>query len=400
MTHAKIGRWTKKWLMAVAQPPSFAGTGLTTAPGLILFKPSTTSRSPAFRPERHEPFITQSAVGNDVPLHHAVVSVEDHCGRVAGRSAGNALLGREHRVAHRSLHHLDAHEHARQQHLIGVRERRPQSHGAGILVDRHLRKLDPAGPRVVRTVFEFQVHRGRGGKQLSLGQGPPQRQQLSGGLRDVDVDRVELLDGCEGGLLVGVDQGAGGDGGAADAAADRGGHAGVLDAQRGGGKVRFVLVDIRLRLIGGRNRIVDVLLAERADLGQRLVAIRARLSRLRARARVLELRGRLITRGDIAAIVDLIEGLTRPDQGALHEQPLLDEAVDLRTYVRGHGRCHPAGEHLDQCLRSRREGDDADFNGATGESGRSAAGPWRAATPGRSWGARSGSGRVRSAAAT
>ena len=116
MTHAKIGRWTKKWLMAVAQPPSFAGTGLTTAPGLILFRPSTTSRSPAFRPERHEPFVTQSAVSNDVSLNHAIASVEDHCGRVAVRSPGNALLGRKHRVAHCPLYDLDAHEHARQQH--------------------------------------------------------------------------------------------------------------------------------------------------------------------------------------------------------------------------------------------------------------------------------------------
>jgi len=75
------------------------------------------------------------------------------------------------------------------------------------LIDADFGKLKSALFRIFRAVFKNQAHRSfliAYGFELAVIQFALQPQELAAGLREIDIDRVELLDGCQrGGLTIG-----------------------------------------------------------------------------------------------------------------------------------------------------------------------------------------------------
>ncbi len=183
--------------------------------------------------------------------------------------------------------------------------------------------------------------------EQSRGGLPLQAQQGRGWLGHVHVHRVELLDGGERGGLIGGDQRPFRDQRAADAARDRRQHSGVdqIDACR---------FHRRLRLQVRGHGIVVILLADRIRFGQRLVAFRERPGGSIRRD------GAVVT-GLVGRRVDLIELLPCLDVAALDEQPLQNDAVDLRSHVGGTVARHASGKLGGDRHRLSLHGDDRDL---------------------------------------
>jgi hypothetical protein len=164
------------------------------------------------------------------------------------------------RIAH-------AHEHAWQQILLGVRELGAQRHRAGVRIHGQVREQQLARQRVDAVVLQHQFHApGVGLLPASAGNGFAQGQQLGAALREVHVDRVDLLDGGQLRRLATAHQGAFGHERAPDAAGDRRGHCGVLQIQLGTRERCLGLAQTRL---GG----IQLLLAHGLHLDQRAVSV-------------------------------------------------------------------------------------------------------------------------------
>ena len=104
--------------------------------------------------------------------------------------------------------------------------------------------------------------------QQAAGQVLFHAQQFGGGLGDIDVHGVELLDGGQRRGLAGGDQRAGGDRGAADAAGNRRLDAGVIEVDARGLQGRPGGRDLGLGLLERRLGIIIILLADRIDFYQ------------------------------------------------------------------------------------------------------------------------------------
>ena len=161
-----------------------------------------------------------------------------------------------------------------------------------------------------------------------------QREQLGAGLGEIDVDRVDLLDGGQVRRLAFAHQRSFGDERAADAPGNRRRHPGVFQIERGLGKPRFGLFP------GGLGR-VEFLLADGVDLHQRAVALHQELGR-----------GNVGFGGFIGALVgtrlDAVEQLPFLHVAAFFEKALFQDAFDAGAHLSRAVGFEPAGEFAAQ----------------------------------------------------
>jgi hypothetical protein len=197
ITQAKIGRSMKN-LASIGWPPRArraagapSGTGLTGAPGRTFWSPSTITLSPAAGPS----VMTQDAAGQpaelDRPRLGDVAGADDH-DAAAGRSQLNCALRDGDAVRIAAGLDPDANELARQQQPLRIAEGRAQADAAGGRVHRLVEEVERAGEAVGLPSSSSSRDRAR-----AIGGARPraaQREQLLARLREVDVDRVELLD--------------------------------------------------------------------------------------------------------------------------------------------------------------------------------------------------------------
>ncbi len=194
ITQAKIGRSTKNLLMPTQPvPPSLTGTGFTAAPTRTLAVPLDDQHIARLQAVGDQPPIADGLRGGDLAQHHLVVRPDQKRGRAALRVPGDALLRHENGILDDALRRLDAHEHSGQQQAVGIGELGPQHHRAAALVHGHFGELHRSRDRIDRAVLELQADRGARRQHLPAGQRAAQLQQLLAGLRNVHVDRIELL---------------------------------------------------------------------------------------------------------------------------------------------------------------------------------------------------------------
>ena len=145
-------------------------------------------------------------------------------------------------------------------------------------------------------------------------------QQVGARLLDVDIDRVEALDGGQGVVLPRPDQRAGGVERAADAAGDRGADHGAVEVDLGGTERRGLGLDVGASFACRRNRIVVELARDEVALHQLGIAANLAVGGDGRGAGAGE-RGAGI--GDLRFVgdrIDPIEGLAFADIIALGEQ--------------------------------------------------------------------------------
>ena len=171
--------------------------------------------------------------------------------------------------------------------------------------------------------------------QLAVFQRLAQPAQLTGGLGQVHVNRVQLADGRQGLRLVGGHQRPGGHRGAADAAADGGFQGGVVQVGAGAAQRRPGRRHLGFVFAQRRFRLVILLLAHRFHIQQLLEALGAQPGGFQGRLGARQLGPGALHVRLVEAVVDAVERLAFFHQLAFLEQPLLDDAVDLRTHL-GH----------------------------------------------------------------
>ena len=145
---------------------------------------------------RHDPDIGVEPVVRDVLQHRLAFRADrDHeePGIVAldggGRHAKRLL-----RAAHDA--HVD--ERAGEQHALGIRDDGAQRHRAGRAVDRGVREVERAGVRVVGAIGQRHVDPGLARiDELNVAArlGAAQTVKVRNRLAEIDVDRINLLDG-------------------------------------------------------------------------------------------------------------------------------------------------------------------------------------------------------------
>ena len=228
-----------------------------------------------------------------------------------------------------------SHEHAGQEHPLGIGKARTQRDGAGRFADRDVRKLDRAGKAIGAAVLEPQPHRRAASVHAATGERLAQRGEFGARLLHVDIDRVGLLDHREWARLTRADERAGGGKAAADTPADRRGDRCVAQGDAGGFERGAILRDGGTRDPRLGQGIGIILLRDRLHLGQRGKAADAFVGSLRTGAGAGEIGGRLIDRSLIQAGIDLVEWLTGAHETTLGKQAAADQAVDLRPHFAG-----------------------------------------------------------------
>ena len=123
------------------------------------------------------------------------------------------------------------------------------------LVDGDIGKFENPVFSVFRAIVEQHLDFGLLVLLLPAAELPFQLQEFGGGLTDIDIEGIELLDGGQGGSLLGGDQGSLRHQRFTDPAGDRSGDpgvievdAGILDGGLGGGHIGHGLFPIRLGL--------------------------------------------------------------------------------------------------------------------------------------------------------
>ena len=179
-------------------------------------------------------------------------------------------------------------------------------------------------------------------------------------LREVRVDRVELVDAGEQCGLRTAHERAFGDLGAAGATGDRRGDGGVVQVESRRGELGAALGDVRRavrrRAVGG----VVLLLAERLLRDEPLIALDVLLGVGEGRLGARE-RGR--RRADLRAQRTRVDGeqrLAGTNVGALGVEATLDDPLHAGPYLGGADGLQPARQ-LDR-FRDRLSGDDDDSN--------------------------------------
>jgi hypothetical protein len=154
-------------------------------------------------------------------------------------------------------------------------------------------------------------------------------------LLDVDIDWVEPLDCGERVILASLYQCAGSVERAADPSRDRCADDGAIEVDLRGANRRGLRLNVGSRLAGGRNRILIELTRDEVALHQLGVAADLALRSDRRSAGAGE---RCTGTGDACVVrrgVDPVERLAGADIVALGEEACANDAVDLRTHVRG-----------------------------------------------------------------
>ena len=281
--------------------------------------------------------------------HHAVTLI----------GARDGLLRHRDGIVCLRLFDAYAHVQSRQQLAIGVRHFGAQRDLAGRRIDGQIGEQQLARFGVEAAVFEHQLDtRGLGARrtlELTRGHGVAQLHHFGGGLRKVDVHRVDLLHDGELRCLALADERTFGHECASDAARDRRGDAGVAQIDIGRGEGGLGGGHVCLRGTLGGDGIHVVLLADRVGLDQRLeaVGLRSRLREVRfgtCHAGLRALQGRLIWRR-----VDREQRLPCAHIAALAEQALLQDAGGARAdlcHARGLETARQFGDETDITLRN------------------------------------------------
>jgi hypothetical protein len=84
---------------------------------------------------RDDPCVAEDVLGLDWTLHRLVVGADDKHGGLSFRVVADGAYRHQQRLVVDALGHAGAHEHARQKHVLRVREQRAHRHRAGARVD-------------------------------------------------------------------------------------------------------------------------------------------------------------------------------------------------------------------------------------------------------------------------
>ena len=193
---------------------------------------------------------------------------------------------------------------------------------------------------------------------------PFELQQFRAGLRDIDVDGVELLHGGERGVLFRLHQRPFCDRRLSDAARDRRLDACVAEHHPGRSERGAARLDVGLRLTQACHCVVVVLRAHDAGLDEFSGPLSPQLRRLQGRFGAGDGSFRHAVVRSIGRVVQLEEGLAGLDAGAFGEEPGLHDAAHLRADL-GDQECAGASrEFADQGDRFGTQGDDGDGHGS------------------------------------
>ena len=156
-----------------------------------------------FQPFGDQPFITNSLSGGNLANFDFITFADDHRAGIAARGAGYALLRNQQRIRVDAFFQTRADEHPRQQSVIRVRENGAQRDRTGGLINGDVRKLQRTVLRVFQTVVRHQLNLRFTVflLQLAVGQLLFQTQEIVARLRHVNIDRIQLLHGRQGGGL-------------------------------------------------------------------------------------------------------------------------------------------------------------------------------------------------------
>lgn len=248
-----------------------------------------------------------------------------------------------------ALRRAHAHVHARQENAVGIVEAPAQADLARAAVDRHVGEHQRA---LALVVGAFDLGRQRlvvATGQRTIFQCLAQAQGIGGRLSEIDIDRVELLDTRQQRGIALPHQCPFGGKRTADAPGDRRGDRGVTQVQARGLHVGLGRTHGGLGAAQLGGGAVEVLLADRFDLDQRLVTLDPRLGLLlyRLGAGLVALGSR--QGGLERRRVDLEQHIAGLDVGAFFEAFVQDDA--------GHPGAHLGDPHrLDPARQGRGQG--------------------------------------------
>ena len=215
--------------------------------------------------------------------------------------------------------------------------------------------------RVPAAVLEHDRH-GQGNVffERAIRKFPLELQQFRTGLRDIDVDGIELLHRGQGLVLGCLDQRSFRDRGLADAARDRRGDARVTEHHASRRECRAARLQFGLGLAKGRDGIVVVLRADDAGLHQFAGPAGPQPSGLQRGFGARDRRLRDAVVRAIGRVVKLIEGLAGLDVGALGKEPCLDDTGHLGPDLgnqEGAGAARELADQRDWLGAQRDDGD-------------------------------------------
>ena len=159
-----------------------------------------------------------------------------------------------------------------------------------------------------------------------------QAQQIDAGAGEIDIHGVQPTDRGQGGILVGGNQCAGGDGRDADPSGNRRGNGGPVQVNPRALQRRLFRLHAGFVLIAGGDSIVGILTGNAVVLHQRRVALGFLTVGCHQRLGLLERGGGFVIGCAIAGGVDLIQRLAGFYPIALGEQAFLNDAAHLRTH--------------------------------------------------------------------
>ena len=256
------------------------------------------------------------------------------------------------------LRQTHAHILARQQQAVGIRHFGTQRDLPRGGVHRQIGKQQLAGTRQLAAVFQHDAHCRRsiaGVAQLPGRQRLAQTQYVAGGLGEVDVHGVGLLDHGQLGRLGLAYQRAFGHQRLPDAPGNRCTYGCIVKVDARGLHRSLRAGQVGLGLLVGRHHVDVFLLADSIGFDQRFVAFRLR-RRLGQIGLCLAQRGlRAVHRRLVNGRVDPVQRLAGLDFAALLEQALEDHAIDTGAHLR---HPHRADAARQLCLQRDRSGRD------------------------------------------
>ena len=196
----------------------------------------------------------------------------------------------------------------------------------------------------------------------ALGEVAPELIELGDRLREVGVDRIELLDGREMRGFVLADQRPLGHESSPDSPGDRRPHGRIVEVQLGASDGRLLCRDFGLRLtLRRQSKFVLRLRRRRSRSAGFLSCSSWRVGLCQSCLSLGQCRAALCRVRPGTSRIDAVEHGARLDQAALLEGSLEDDAAHARADLGDPNGRDPAWQFLGQGDAPRRDGDDANF---------------------------------------
>ena len=279
-----------------------------------------------------EPLVANSPVKVEHPLLNFAGSVHNQSHWIALWIARHGLLGNQNALLIDAFFHHRANEHARQENPVRIGENHPQDHRCGCRIHRDVAELKGPLQRILRAVFEDEIHLVRvcpvAVHPLFL-QAALQSEQFGGGLGHIHINGVQLLNGGQGRGLISRRDGAIRHRGSSNPAGDWRDHTRVSKVDAGRLHHRLVIRNIGHGLFQGGSRIVKVLLGNRFVGKGFLVAIRPQLKGGQIGFSPAKSGPGIVERRLEGSGIDLVKRLAGLDIRTFRKQAFLYEAVDL-----------------------------------------------------------------------